>query len=244
MNRRARGLLPFRFISGGELQYQERLLIVEDDIKLAQALGRILEESDYTVDMVHDGTTGRDWAVVGNYDAIILDVMMPGMDGYEVVREIRHANIDTPVLMLTARGSVSDNIAGLDHGADDYMTKPFSPAELMAHLRGLMRRQGSVISETVDAGDVSLKLDSHELVRNGKTIHLSKTEFALAKMLMSNKERILPKEMIIEKIWGIESNAADNNVEAYVSFLRKKLRYLESNARIETIRKVGYKFAE
>ena len=221
-----------------------KVLIVEDDIKLAQALGRILEESDYTVDMVHDGTTGRDWAVVGNYDAIILDVMMPGMDGYEVVREIRHANIDTPVLMLTARGSVSDKIAGLDHGADDYMTKPFSPAELMAHLRALMRRQGSVFFETVDAGDVSLKLDSHELVRNGKTIHLSKTEFALAKMLMSNKERILPKEMIIEKIWGIESNAADNNVEAYVSFLRKKLRYLESNARIETIRKVGYKFAE
>ena len=221
-----------------------KVLIVEDDIKLAQALGRILEESDYTVDMVHDGTTGRDWAVVGNYDAIILDVMMPGMDGYEVVREIRHANIDTPVLMLTARGSVSDKIAGLDHGADDYMTKPFSPAELMAHLRALMRRQGSVIFETVDAGDVSLKLDSHELVRNGKTIHLSKTEFALAKMLMSNKERILSKEMIIEKIWGIESNAADNNVEAYVSFLRKKLRYLESNARIETIRKVGYKFAE
>lgn len=221
-----------------------KVLIVEDDTKLAQALGRILEESDYTVDMVHDGTTGRDWAVVGNYDAIILDVMMPGMDGYEVVREIRHANIDTPVLMLTARGSVSDKIAGLDHGADDYMTKPFSPAELMAHLRALMRRQGSVIFETVDAGDVSLKLDSHELVRNGKTIHLSKTEFALAKMLMSNKERILPKEMIIEKIWGIESNAADNNVEAYVSFLRKKLRYLESNARIETIRKVGYKFAE
>ena len=221
-----------------------KVLIVEDDTKLAQALGRILEESDYTVDMVHDGTTGRDWAVVGNYDAIILDVMMPGMDGYEVVREIRHANIDTPVLMLTARGSVSDKIAGLDHGADDYMTKPFSPAELMAHLRALMRRQGSVIFESVDAGDVSLKLDSHELVRNGKTIHLSKTEFALAKMLMSNKERILPKEMIIEKIWGIESNAADNNVEAYVSFLRKKLRYLESNARIETIRKVGYKFAE
>ncbi|MEQ2957275.1 response regulator transcription factor [Slackia piriformis] len=221
-----------------------KVLIVEDDIKLAQALGRILEESDYTVDMVHDGTTGRDWAVVGNYDAIILDVMMPGMDGYEVVREIRHANIDTPVLMLTARGSVSDKIAGLDHGADDYMTKPFSPAELMAHLRALMRRQGSVIFETVDAGDVSLKLDSHELVRNGKTIHLSKTEFALAKMLMSNKERILPKEMIIEKIWGIESNAADNNVEAYVSFLRKKLRYLESNAQIETIRKVGYKLAE
>lgn len=194
--------------------------------------------------MVHDGTTGRDWAVVGNYDAIILGVMMPGMDGYEVVQEIRHANVDTPVLMLTARGSVPDKIAGLDHGADDYMTKPFSPAELMAHLRALMRRQGSVIFESIDAGDVSLKLDSHELVRNGKTIHLSKTGFALAKMLMSNKERILPKEMIIEKIWGIESNAADNNVEAYVSFPRKKLRYLESNARIETIRKVGYKFAE
>lgn len=194
--------------------------------------------------MVHDGTTGRDWAVVGNYDAIILGVMMPGMDGYEArprnpPRKRRHARPDAD-----GARRVSDKIAGLDHGADDYMTKPFSPAELMAHLRALMRRQGSVIFESIDAGDVSLKLDSHELVRNGKTIHLSKTGFALAKMLMSNKERILPKEMIIEKIWGIESNAADNNVEAYVSFPRKKLRYLESNARIETIRKVGYKFAE
>lgn len=221
-----------------------KVLIIEDDVRLSQALGRILEENSYAVDVVHNGIEGRDWALVGTYDAIILDVMMPGMDGYEVVREIRHANVNTPVLMLTARSSVSDKIAGLDHGADDYMTKPFSPAELMAHLRALMRRQGSVIFESIDAGDVSLQLENHELARNGKSIHLSKREFALAKMLMSNKERILPKEMIIEKIWGVDSNADDNNVEAYISFLRKKLRFLESGARIETIRKVGYRFTE
>ena len=221
-----------------------QILIVEDDVRLARALAHILEENGYGTDVVHDGATGLAWAEVGRYDVIVLDVMLPKKDGFSVVADLRRTGVSTPVLLLTARDAVPDKITGLDSGADDYMTKPFSPAELMAHLRALMRRQGSVIFETVDAGDVSLKLDSHELVRNGKTIHLSKTEFALAKMLMSNKERILPKEMIIEKIWGIESNAADNNVEAYVSFLRKKLRYLESNARIETIRKVGYKLAE
>ena len=220
------------------------ILIVDDEPSVIKGLRFNLEQQEgYVVDAATDGEAALELFEPEKYDLVLLDLMLPKLDGMEVCQRIRAVS-DVPIIMLTAKGEDIDKIMGLEYGADDYMTKPFSPAELMAHLRALMRRQGSVIFETVDAGDVSLKLDSHELVRNGKTIHLSKTEFALAKMLMSNKERILPKEMIIEKIWGIESNAADNNVEAYVSFLRKKLRYLESNARIETIRKVGYKFAE
>lgn len=220
-----------------------RVLIVEDDVRLAQALERILQENDYDVDTVHDGKAGCDWALIGNYDVIILDVMLPNMNGFEVVTEVRRANVNTPVLMLTAKSTISDKIAGLDHGADDYMTKPFSPAELMAHLRALTRRQGSVIFETIDAGDLSMKLESHDLTCGAKTIHLSKREFALAKILLTNKGQIVPKDTLIDKVWGADSNADDNNVEAYISFLRKKLRFLESDTTIETIRKVGYRLA-
>ena len=220
-----------------------RVLIVEDDVRLAQALERILQENDYDVDTVHDGKAGCDWALIGNYDVIILDVMLPNMNGFEVVTEVRRANVNPPVLMLTAKSTISDKIAGLDHGADDYMTKPFSPAELMAHLRALTRRQGSVIFETIDAGDLSMKLESHDLTCGAKTIHLSKREFALAKILLTNKGQIVPKDTLIDKVWGADSNADDNNVEAYISFLRKKLRFLESDTTIETIRKVGYRLA-
>ena len=217
-----------------------KVLIVEDDVKLAQALGRILEESDYAVDMVHDGTTGRDWAVVGNSDANILDVMMPGMDGYEVVREIRHANIDTPVLMLTARGSVSDKIAGLDHGADDYMTKPFDTSELLARVRALTRRQGEVVSEELAFGDLSLHLSSHCLRRGDKSVRLGFKEFEVLRLLLQNAKLVTPKDDIIAKVWGLDSEAEDNNVEVYISFLRKKLSFLASQVSIGTVRKVGY----
>lgn len=220
-----------------------RILIIEDDIRLAQALERILQENGYIVDAVHDGPSGRDWAVVGPYDVIVCDVMLPGMDGFEVVRAIRHAGVNTPILMLTAKSAVADRIAGLDHGADDYMTKPFSPAELMAHLRALTRRQTVMVFESIEAGDLSLKLESHDLACGDKSIHLSKREFSLAKILFANKSRIVSKETIIDKVWGPESNADDNNVEAYISFLRKKLRFLESATTIETVRKVGYRLS-
>lgn len=218
-----------------------RILIVEDDIRLARALERILQENGYLVDTVHDGASGRDWAIVGPYDAIVCDVMLPGMDGFEAVRAIRHAGVTTPILMLTAKSSISDRIAGLDHGADDYMTKPFSPAELMAHLRALTRRQSAMIFESIDTGDVSLKLETHDLTCGDKSIHISKREFSLAKILFANKGRIVSKETLIDKIWGPDSNADDNNVEAYISFLRKKLRFLESTTTIETVRRVGYR---
>lgn len=221
-----------------------KILIVEDDLRLARALAHILVESNHEVDIVGDGASGLEWAESGMYDVIILDVMLPKMDGFEVVAELRRENVSTPVLLLTARDAVSDKITGLDSGADDYMTKPFSPAELMAHLRMLTRRQGEVIFEKIDFADLTLNLDSLELSCGSKTIHLSVKEFSIAKILMTNPSQIASKELLIDKVWGMDSSAEDNNVEAYISFLRKKLKFLGSRARIETIRKVGYRLVD
>lgn len=221
-----------------------KILIVEDDARLAQALGHILEENHYDVDTVGDGATGLEWASSGIYDVIILDVMLPKMNGFDVVAELRRNGTSTPVLLLTARDAVSDKITGLDSGADDYMTKPFSPAELMAHLRMLTRRQGEVVFEKLEFADLSLQLDSLELSCGDKTIHLSVKEFSIAKILMSNPAQVASKELLIDRVWGADSTAEDNNVEAYISFLRKKLRFLQSRAKIETIRKVGYRLID
>lgn len=218
-----------------------QVLIVEDDIHLAQALGQILKENHYQVDLVHDGDQGFAYAESGGYDVIILDVMLPCKSGLEVVAELRRANVPTPVLMLTARTTVQDKITGLDSGADDYMTKPFSPAELLAHLRALTRRQGQVVFEKIDFGDISLNLESHDLSCGSKSINLSYKEFSIANILISSKGQIVSKDMLISKVWGVESSAVDNNVEAYISFLRKKLKFLGSNTQIETVRKVGYR---
>lgn len=221
-----------------------QILIVEDDTRLARALARILKENHYEVEAVGDGATGLEWAASGMYDIIILDVMLPKMNGFEVVAELRRQNVNTPVLLLTARDAVPDKITGLDSGADDYMTKPFSPAELMAHLRMLSRRQGEVIFEKLEFADLSLNLDSLELSCDAKTIHLSVKEFSIAKILMTNPSQVASKELLIDKVWGMDSNAEDNNVEAYISFLRKKLKFLGSRAQVETIRKVGYRLID
>ena len=221
-----------------------QILIVEDDVRLAQALGKILEENGYQVDMVHDGQSGLDYAESGMYDIVILDVMLPKMDGFEVVKQLRRAGIDTPVLMLTARTQIPDKIEGLDSGADDYMTKPFSPAELLAHLRALTRRTGQVVFEKLVFADLELNLESHDLTCGGKSINLSFKEFSIVNILMANRGQIVSKDMLISKVWGVESTAVDNNVEAYVSFVRKKLKHLASNVQIETVRKVGYRLTE
>ena len=216
-------------------------LIIEDDVRLASALARILNENGYVTDVVHDGQDGYDYASSGIYDVVILDVMLPRKNGCRVVEELRRARIDTPVLMLTARSEIPDKIEGLDSGADDYMTKPFSPAELLAHLRALTRRQGQVVFERIEAGDLSLNIESRDLSCNGKSIALSFKEFELARILFSNPGQIVSKDTLISKVWGVESTAVDNNVEAYVSFLRKKIRFLGSGVSIDTIRKAGYR---
>ncbi len=220
------------------------LLIVEDDERLADALAHILEEGGHSVDVAHDGETGFEYASQGSYDVAILDVMLPKKNGFEIVADMRREGVSTPVLMLTARDAVPDKIRGLDSGADDYMTKPFAPAELMAHLRALTRRRGDVEFETIEAYGISLDLNERELTRETSSIHLSAKEFALARVLISNAGKTVPKATIIDRVWGASAAVEENNVEAYVSFLRKKLRFLEAGAHIETIRGVGYRFAE
>ena len=219
------------------------VLVVEDDARLAEALARILEDNGYTTDVVHDGEAGVRYGETGAYDVIILDVMLPKMDGFAVAGCLRRKGVSTPVLLLTARDAVPDKITGLDSGADDYMTKPFAPAELLAHLRALTRSQGEVLFEKLSAGDLELNLESHDLSCGAKSIHLSYKEFCLAKVLIANAGAVVSKDLIIEKVWGVESTAEDNNVEAYVSFLRKKMKFLGSSARIETLRRAGYRFS-
>lgn len=221
-----------------------QILIAEDDERLAAAIEKILHDNGYDIDVVHDGRRGYEYAKVGTYDVIILDVMMPKMDGFEVTRELRREGINTPIMLLTARDATSDKIVGYDSGADDYMTKPFSPAELMAHLRALTRRQGEVVFEVISVGDLELNLETSQLECHGKSIQLSEKEYNVLRILMLSPSAVISKETLVDKAWGVTSNAGDNNVEAYISFLRKKLKHLGSKCTIETIRKAGYRFVE
>lgn len=218
-----------------------KILIVEDEIRLAEALVQIMQEQNYETDVAHDGLDGLNYGLLGDYDVIVLDVMLPGMDGFKIVRELRSQKIQTPVIMLTARDDVKDKVLGLDKGADDYMTKPFVPEELLARVRALARRQGEVVSEELTFSDLTLHLSTNDLWCGAKSVHLSFKEFEILKILMSNSKIIVSKEQLISKVWGADSDAEDNNVEAYVSFLRKKFFFLGSKTGIGTIRKVGYR---
>lgn len=218
-----------------------RVLIVEDEIRLAEALSQIMTEQKYIVDMVHDGESGLDYAISGLYDVMVLDVMIPKMSGFEVVKALRAQKNTTPVLLLTAKDEITDKVMGLDCGADDYMTKPFAPEELLARVRALSRRQGDVILEEMEFADLTLNLSNNSLYKGAKSVHLGFKEFEVLKILMANPKQIIPKEEMIIKVWGMESSAEDNNVEAYISFLRKKFFFLGSTVNIGTIRKVGYR---
>ena len=219
-----------------------RLLYAEDEQDLNEVVTRTLLKNHYSVDSCFDGEEALDCLAAAEYDAVILDIMMPRVDGLTVLSRLRARGNRVPVLLLTARDAVPDKITGLDSGADDYMTKPFAPAELLAHLRALTRRQGEVLFEKLAAGDLVLNLESYDLACGSKSIHLSYKEFSLAKVLMANAGQVVSKDMLIAKVWGVESSAEDNNVEAYVSFLRKKMKFLGSTARIETLRRAGYRF--
>ncbi|MCD7858400.1 MAG: response regulator transcription factor [Clostridiales bacterium] len=218
-----------------------RILIVEDEKRLAQTLGDLMEAHHFTADLCHDGETGLDNAPSGIYDAIILDVMLPGMDGFTVVRRLRQAGNRTPVLMLTARTEVTDRVSGLDCGADYYLTKPFDSEELMACLRAITRRKtDGGDSNVLIYGDLRLELASCLLVCGERSVRLSRKEFEIMGKLMSNGDWVVTKESLLLSVWGYESNAEDNNVEVYISFLRKKLAHLKSNVSIKTLRMLGY----
>lgn len=218
-----------------------KVLIVEDEIRLADALGQIIKEQNYHTDIVNDGTDGLYYGLTNEYDVIILDVMLPGMNGFQIVQKLRESRIKTPVLLLTARDDTSDKVKGLDKGADDYLTKPFIPEELLARIRALSRRQGDVFLDEMVFGDLSLDLSSNDLCCREKSIHLAFKEFEVLKLLMSNSGKIISKDTLITRVWGNDSDAEDNNVEAYISFLRKKLSFVGSQVEINTIRKVGYR---
>ncbi len=217
------------------------ILMVEDDQGLSQALKKILEDNGHSVDAVFDGVAGLEYGTSDLYDVIILDVMLPKKDGFAVVRELRRVHVSTPVLLLTARGAVSDKILGYDSGADDFMTKPFSPSELMAHLRALTRRQGDVLFESIAVGDLSLDLEGHALSCGEKTISLPAKEFSVCRILMANQGQIISKERLLTKAWGTDPDVSESIVESYVSFLRKKIAHLDSAVRIENIRSAGYR---
>ncbi|WP_151075439.1 response regulator transcription factor [Flintibacter sp. KGMB00164] len=217
-----------------------RILIVEDETRLAETLRQLMEDQRYQADVVGDGADGVDYGLTGQYDLIILDVMLPKVDGFEVARRLRSAHISTPILMLTARDDISDKIGGLDCGADDYMTKPFDSGELMARVRALTRRQGEVLGDVLKVGDLSLECSSRLLRVGERSVRLGFKEFEVMRLLMVNSRAVVSKETLIAKIWGLDSEAEDNNVEVYISFLRKKLAYLGSRIAISTVRKVGY----
>lgn len=217
-----------------------RILIVEDELLLAEALGEILRGNKLTVDVVHDGDNGYEYGLTNVYDVIVLDIMLPGMNGFEVVKKLRQQGITTPILLLTAKDEVSDKVTGLDLGADDYLTKPFDSEELLARIRALSRRQGSVCSNVITYGDITLDLSTASLSKDSKSVHLGLKEFDVLRLLMLNAPGCITKEILLSKIWGLDSNAEDNNVEVYISFLRKKLAYVNSSVMIETIRKLGY----
>lgn len=216
-----------------------KILILEDEKILADSLKTLLEGKGFEVEAVYDGETGKEYAELGIYDLLILDVMMPKMDGYEVARQVRSKRCSTPILMLTAKSEVEDRIKGLNSGADYYLTKPFDTAELLACINALLRRQGNQVDELV-FGNTSLDLSSGKLICGEKSVRLSAKEFDVMRLLMQSKDRNLSKEALLARVWGYDSNAVENHVEVYIGFLRKKLRSIGSDISIEAIRRLGY----
>lgn len=221
-----------------------RILIVEDEVSLADAVTAILKKEQYFVDAVYDGRDGLDYALSGIYDLILLDIMLPKMNGLDVLREIRKNNISTPVMLLTARSEVNDKIKGLDSGADDYLTKPFNKGELLARVRALTRRKGEIPSNELVFGDITLNQSTYELICGGLNVKLGAKEFKIMQMLMYAPGNIISKDEFIEKIWGYDSDAEYNSIEVYISFLRKKLGAIKSTVQIKASRGIGYYIEE
>lgn len=216
-----------------------KILIIEDEKLLADSMELLLRAKGFETEAVYDGESGLEYAELGLYDLIILDVMMPGLNGYEVARSVRAKHFGTPILMLTARAELEDRIEGLNAGADYYLTKPFDSRELLACINALLRRQGNQVDE-LSYGNTRLDLSTGLLIRGEKSIRLSAREFDVMRFLLQSRDQILSKETILSRIWGLNSDAVENHVEVYVGFLRKKLNSIGSNLRIEAIRRMGY----
>jgi len=216
-----------------------KILLIEDEKLLADTLTDLLTAKGFQVEAVYDGEAGAEYALLGIYDLLILDVMMPGLNGFEVARQVRANRCATPILMLTARSDVSDRIEGLNAGADYYLTKPFDTRELLACINALLRRQGGQV-DNLCYGNTELELSTGILRCGDRHVRLTAKEFDVLRQLLRSGERLMPKETLLARVWGYETNAVDNHVEVYVAFLRKKLNSIGSNVRIEAVRRMGY----
>ena len=222
-----------------------RILIVEDEKDLAMVLSELLEMEGYYTDTAFDGEEGLDNALSGIYDMIILDVMLPKMDGFQVLSEIRKNSLNVPVLMLTARSQIEDKVTGLDNGADDYLTKPFDTKELLARIRALSRRREKTFVDDNDRfADITLDKTTLEIQKGGQKIKLTKKEYDILEILISNYGNVVTKETFVTKIWGYDTDVEYNSIEVYISFLRKKLSAVESSIHIATVRSMGYTIKE
>ena len=222
-----------------------RVLLIEDEVHLSEAIVHLLKRNNFTVDAVYDGEDGYDYIKSDIYDIVILDVMLPSINGFEILNKVRKEGYDRPIIMLTARNQIEDKVIGLDLGADDYLSKPFAMEELLARLRALGRRKNMVLeSDEIIYGDVSYNKKTLKLSSITKSVFLTHLESELFLYLYDNKNQILSKDNIITKLWGYDSEAEDNNVEVYISFLRKKLKYISEKVIIKTTRGVGYGLEE
>ena len=219
-----------------------KILIIEDEYNLADAISSMLKNKKYSVTIKTDGTSGFEEALTGIYDLIILDVMLPGKNGFEILKELKEEQIPSKVLMLTARSTIEDKLKGFDHGADDYLTKPFHMEELLARVNVQLRHKNTVLKDTIDYEDISLNIKSMELENkdNLKKVKIIGKEYQLLEYFMNNPKQILAKEQIFTKIWGYDTECDINTLEAYISFLRKKLKLIKSNINIKAIRNMGY----
>jgi DNA-binding response OmpR family regulator len=221
-----------------------RILLAEDEKELSNALVAILKHNNYSVDPVYDGADALDYGLSSNYDVIILDIMMPKMSGLEVLEKLRQKEIQTPILMLTAKAEIEDRIQGLDMGADDYLSKPFAMGELLARVRAMGRRKSEFTPNIIEVGNISLNKENYELSNGHTSQRLGNKEYQMLEMLMVNPKRLISTEQFMERIWGYDAEAEINVVWVYISYLRKKLTCLDANVKIKAVRGVGYTLEE
>lgn len=219
-----------------------RILIVEDSLLLADTLASQFEKEHFLVDVAHDGKLGYEYASSGIYDAAVLDLMLPQMNGFHVLKKLREENNPLPVLVLSAKSELEDKVTAFEYGADDYLTKPFKFRELLMRIRAIVRRRSGVQSYILTCGNLNLDLNTCTIFNreNELSVHLSGKEFQLLEYLLSNQRQVVTREQIVQKIWGYDSNAEYNSAEVYISFLRKKITYIQSNAQIRAVRGIGY----
>jgi DNA-binding response OmpR family regulator len=221
-----------------------RILLAEDEKELSNALVAILKHNNYSVDAVYNGADAFDYGLSENYDGIILDIMMPKMNGLQVLENLRGQGIPTPILLLTAKSEIEDRILGLDTGADDYLSKPFAMGELLARVRAMTRRKSEFTPNRIVVGNITLNKESYELSNGSTSLRLGNKEFQILEMLMNNSKRLLSTEQFMERIWGYDAEADINVVWVYISYLRKKLISLDANIKIKAVRGVGYQLEE